>query len=129
MKVLQNFHKFWVLWHGHTELTEVPDGYKRCCTCTPGIVARGVQNSQKFRVRVSMSYITNKYSGTVMTVVQNFQKFRVMWHGRTELAEGPGAGMNVLQDLQKFRCGKCPGKCTPHLGGTRFEAKDFILLA
>ena len=52
MKVLQNFQKFRVLWHGRTELAEVPGGYKRCCTLTPGIVARGVQNSQKFRVRV-----------------------------------------------------------------------------
>ena len=34
------------------ELTEVPGGHKKCCTRTPGIVVRGVQNSQKFRVRV-----------------------------------------------------------------------------
>ena len=52
MKLLQNFQEFRVLWHGRTELTEVPGGYNRCCTRTPGIVARGVQNSQKFRVRV-----------------------------------------------------------------------------
>ena len=52
MEVLQNSQKFRVLWHGGTELTEVPGGYKKCCTRTPGIVARGVQNSQKFRVRV-----------------------------------------------------------------------------
>ena len=44
MGVLQNLQKFRVLWHGRTELTEVPGGYKRCCTRTPGIVARGVQN-------------------------------------------------------------------------------------
>ena len=35
-----------------TELTEVPGGYKKCCTRTPGIVARGVQSLQIFRVRV-----------------------------------------------------------------------------
>ena len=66
MEVLQNSQKFRVLWHGHTELTEVPGWYKKCCTRTPGIVARSVQkltdvpgtgmnvtnNSQKFRVRV-----------------------------------------------------------------------------
>ena len=46
MKVLQNFHKFRVLWHGRTELTEVPGGHKICYTRTAGIVARGVQNSQ-----------------------------------------------------------------------------------
>ena len=53
MKVLQNFQKFRVLWHGRTELTEVPGGHERCCTRTPyNMVTRGVQNSQKFRVRV-----------------------------------------------------------------------------
>ena len=52
MKVSQNFQKFRVLWHERTELTEVPGGYERWCTRTPGIVAQGVQNSQKFRVRV-----------------------------------------------------------------------------
>ena len=41
-----------VSWHGRTELTEVPGGYERCCTHTPDIVSRGVQNSQKFRVGV-----------------------------------------------------------------------------
>ena len=46
MKVFKNFQKFLVLWHGRTKLTEVPGGYKRCCTRTLGIVARGVQNSQ-----------------------------------------------------------------------------------
>ena len=50
--VVQNFQKFRVLWHGCTELTGVPSGYERCCTRTPGIVAKDVQNSQKFRVRV-----------------------------------------------------------------------------
>ena len=48
MDVLQNSQTFRALWHGRTELTEVPGGYKKCCARTPGIVARGVQNSQKF---------------------------------------------------------------------------------
>ena len=52
LEVLQNFQKLRVLWHGRTGLTEVPGGYERCCTRTPGVVARGVHNSQKFRVRV-----------------------------------------------------------------------------
>ena len=56
MEVLQNSQKFRVLWHGHTELTEVPGGYKNickeCCIRTPGNIGRVVQNSQKFRVRV-----------------------------------------------------------------------------
>ena len=36
MDVLQNSQKFRVLWHGRTELTEVPGGYKKRCTRTPG---------------------------------------------------------------------------------------------
>ena len=52
MEVLKNSQKFRVLWHGRTELTELPGRYKKCCTRTPGIVARGVQNLLKFRVRV-----------------------------------------------------------------------------
>ena len=50
--ILQNFQKFRVLWQRRIELTEVPSGYKTCCTRTPGIVATGVQNLQKFRLRV-----------------------------------------------------------------------------
>ena len=92
MGVLQNFQKCRLLWHGRTQPTQVPGGYKWFCARTPGIVARGVQNSQKFRVRVWTSYRTNRNSGTGMKVLQNFQKCRVLWHGRTELAEAPGTG-------------------------------------
>ena len=52
MEVLQNSRTFRVVWHGRTERTEVPGGYTKCCTRTQGIVARGVQSSQRFRVRV-----------------------------------------------------------------------------
>ena len=104
-----------------TELTEVPgivaQAYrthrssrrvqKTCCTRTRGIVARVLQNSQKFRVRVWGSYRTSRTSGYGYgsltkrpelpgTGVQNFQKVRVginmlhgypgsLWHRRTEL--------------------------------------------
>ena len=59
---LQNLQKFRVVWDRRTELAKVPSGYKPCYTRTPGIVATGVQNFQKYRG---------------MNVVQNFQKFRV----------------------------------------------------
>ena len=36
MKVLQNFQKFRVLWHGRTELTEVPGRYENAAP-VPGI--------------------------------------------------------------------------------------------
>ena len=65
MKVLQNLQKFRVLWHGRTELTEVPGRYKNAVPvprvlwhwCTeltevPGTGMNVVQNLQKFRVRV-----------------------------------------------------------------------------
>ena len=92
--------------------TQVPDGYKKCCTRTPGIVARGVQITE--------------VPGTGMKVLQNCHKFRVLWHGRTELTEVPGSyknavpvprvlwqgrtdltevpgpGMNVVQNSHKF---------------------------
>ena len=54
MKVLQNFQNFRVLWHGHTELPEVPGGYE-CPTElaeVPGTGMKVLQNFQKFRVRV-----------------------------------------------------------------------------
>ena len=41
MKVLQNFQKFRVLWHGRTELTEVP-----------GTGMNALQSLQKLRVGV-----------------------------------------------------------------------------
>ena len=45
IKVLQNFQKFLVRWHGLTDLTEVP-----------GTGMGVVQNSRKFFVRVWMLY-------------------------------------------------------------------------
>ena len=65
MEVLQNSQKSRVLWHGRTELTEVPRRYKNAVpvpqvlwhgrtdlTEVPGTGMNIVQNSQKFRVRV-----------------------------------------------------------------------------
>ena len=88
----------------------------------------GLQNFQKFRVRVWKCYrthIRSRYSGTG---VQNSKKFRagtkhaapvprVLWHGSyrthtssgygyeslTKLPKVPGTGMEVLQNFQKFR--------------------------
>ena len=65
MKVLQNLQKFRVLWHGRTELKEVPGRYKNAVpvsrvlwqgrtdlTEVPGTGMNVVQNSQNFFVRV-----------------------------------------------------------------------------
>ena len=65
MKVLHNFKKFRVLWHGRAELTEVPGRYKNTAP-VPRVLWHGrtdltevpdtgmdvAQNSQKFFVRV-----------------------------------------------------------------------------
>ena len=77
MKVLQNFQKFRVLWHGRTELTEVPGRYKNAVpvprvlwhgrtdlTEFPGTGMNAVQNPQKFFARAWM-YRTHKSSGCV----------------------------------------------------------------
>ena len=77
MEVLKNSQKFRVLRHGRTELTEVPGAYKICGTRTPVIVARGVENSQKFRVRVLTCYRTHRSS-------------EYGYESLTELAEDPG---------------------------------------
>ena len=100
MGVLQNSQMFRVLWHGRTELTEVPGGYKKCCTRTPDIVARGVHNSQKFRVRVGESYRTSRSSGYCGTGVQNLQKFRA---DTKMLYPCPGYCGTVVQILQESR--------------------------
>ena len=90
MDVLQNLHKFRVLWHGRTELTDVPGGYENTvpvsrvfghgayrtnrssgygheCTIEitkcQGTGMKVLQNFQKFYVRVGMMYRTNKRSG------------------------------------------------------------------
>ena len=95
MDVLQNSHRFRVLWHGRTELTQVPGGYKKCCTRTPGIVAQ-------YRTHRSSGYgyecptELTEVPGTGMKVLQNFQKFRVLWHGRIKLSEVPGRYENAV---------------------------------
>ena len=93
MKVLHNFQKFRVLCHGRTELTEVPGGYGRRCTRTLGIVAWGVQNPQRFRVRVRMRYIINRNSVTGMKVLHiTSRSFGYGYECPTELTEVPGMG-------------------------------------
>ena len=64
MKGLQNFHQFWVLWHGRTELTEVPSRYKNAVP-VPRVLCHG---------RTDLTEV----SGTGMNVAQNSQKF-VVW--------------------------------------------------
>ena len=114
-----------------TELTEVPGIVERayrthrssgrgktCCTSTLGIVARVVQNSQKFRVRVWNSYKTSRRSrygyesltelpevkGIVARAYRTYRSSGQVWKCCTRTpGKVPGTGMNVLQNLQKFR--------------------------
>ena len=68
MKVLQNFHKFRVLWHGRTKLTEVPR-----------VVARA------YRAHIS--------SGRVQEMLYPYPGY--CGTGRTELTKFPSTGMNL----------------------------------
>ena len=73
MRVLQNFQRFRVLWHGRTEFTEVAGRYENAVpvprvlwhgrtdlTEVPGTGMNVVQNSQKFFVRVWMLFRSHK---------------------------------------------------------------------
>ena len=75
MDVLENSHKFRVLWHGRTELTQVPGRYKNAVPVP--------------RVFVARAYKADRSSG-------------YGYECRAELTEVPGTGMNVLQISQKF---------------------------
>ena len=78
---MQNSQKFRVLWHGRTEVTEVPGRYTR-------------KNAVPVpRVFVALAYRT----------------YRRSWCGykcRTELTEVPGTG---IQNLHNFFVGQYPG--------------------
>ena len=96
MEVFQNSQKFRVLWHGRTELAQVPGGYKKCCTRTLGIVTRGVQTHRRSGYGYECPTELTEVPSTGMKVLQNFRKFRVLWHGRTELTEVPGRYENAV---------------------------------
>ena len=76
MKVSQNSQKFRVLWHGCTDLTQLPGRYKNALpvplvlwhgrtgiTKVPGTCMNVAQNSRKFFVRVWLLYRTHGSSG------------------------------------------------------------------
>ena len=91
-----------------TELTEAPGGYKKCCTRTPGVVARGVQNLQNFRVQVCLSYRTHKFFG-------------YGYESLTELQEVPGI---VARAYITYRSSRQVKKCrsrTPGICGTGIQ--------
>ena len=94
MKVLQNFQKYRALWHGRTELTEVPGRYKNAVPVARGICGTSVQSLQKFRVQVFFVVSYRTYTSS-----------RYGYECPTELTEVPGTGMSVLQNLQKFFVG------------------------
>ena len=128
MEVLQNFHKLWVVWHRHTELTEFPGAGAKHAVHVPRVLWHG-----SYRTHRSSGYRHESLTelpevpGTGMKDLQNFHNFRVycgtgvqnflkfragikmpypysgsLWHRRTELPEVPGTGISVLQKLQKL---------------------------
>ena len=52
MKVLRNFQNFRVLWHGRTELPEIPGRYEHALPVPRVFMAPAYRNFEKFRVRV-----------------------------------------------------------------------------
>ena len=137
VKVWESYRPSRSFGYGYESVTELPEvpgiverayithrstgRVQRCCTRTPGIVARGVENSQSSGYGYE-SYRINKSSGTGMKVMQKFHKFRVLWHERTELTVVPGTGLNVLQNLHKFRVRVIPrAKAHPLRGPLRGE--------
>ena len=81
--MLQNSQKFRVLWHGRTELTDVPGRYKNAVPVPRVFMARAYRDDRSFGHR---------------------------YESRTELTEVPGTGMNVLHNLQTFFVGNTQGK-------------------
>ena len=92
-----------------TELTEVPDIVARayithrssrrvqtCCTRTPGIVKRVVQNSQKFRVRVWKYYRTSRSRARVRKCYRSSRSFGYCGTGIQNLTEVPGRYENAV---------------------------------
>ena len=81
-EVLQNSQNFRLLlrllWHGRTELTEVPGRYKNAVPVPRVLVERAYR-----------AYSSSGYG----------------YEYRTELTEVSGTGVNVLQNLQKFFVG------------------------
>ena len=90
MDVLQNSQKFRVLWHGRTELTEVPGGYKRCWW--HGAYRTHRSSGYGYECATELTEVP----GTGMKGLQNFHQFWVLWHGRTELTEVPGRYKNAV---------------------------------
>ena len=70
MEVLQNFQKFRVLWHRHTELRS-SGRILNTMYPSPGYCGTGLTE-------------LTEVPGTGMKVLHNFQNFRVLWHGRTD---------------------------------------------
>ena len=119
MAVLQNPLKLRVSWHGRTELTEVPGGYKKCCP-VPRVLWHG-----SHRAHSSSGYgyecptELTEVPGTGMKVLRNWHGRtelpevpggyknavpvpRALWNGGTDFTEVPGTGTNVAQNSHKF---------------------------
>ena len=112
INVLHNFQKFRVLWHGSTELTGVPGAYERCCTRTPGIVARCTELAE--------------VPDTGMNVPQNQQKFGYGYESPTEHPEVPGIVARAYRTYGSSGYGyECPTELTevPGTGDTRVNAR------
>ena len=101
--MLQNSQKFRVLWHGRTELTEVPGGVKTWCTRTPDIVHGAYRTHTRSGYGYKCHTGLTEFPGTGVKVLQNFHKFRELWNGRTDLTELPGRYKNAVLVPRELR--------------------------
>ena len=92
------------MWHGRTELTEVPGGYKKCCSRTPGIVA------QVYRTHISSGY--GHESLTELPEVPGI----VARAYKTYTSSG--YGYERTTELRKFQVRVIPGKMHTSSGGS-----------
>ena len=99
------------MWHGRTELTEVPGTGMKVFPGTElpevaGIVARA------YRTYTSSGQVQRCCTRTLGIVALAYRTYRSFGYGyecRTELTEVLGTGLDVVQNSQKFRVRVIPG--------------------
>ena len=121
MKVLQHFQKFRVLWHGRTELPEVPGRYKHAVPVPRVSVAPAYRNSRSswygYECPTEVTEILCRVTpgvntpGVALCVPYRQNEKRKFGYGYecTELTVVPGTG-RVVQNSQKSRVRVFPGQ-------------------
>ena len=105
MKVLQFFQNFRVLWHGRTELPEVPGRYKHAVPVPRVSVAPMCRTSKSSGCGYECPTEVTEVLCRVLCVPYRQNEDRKFGYGyecRTELTDVPGTD-RVVQNSQKYR--------------------------